>query len=61
LALLERYDKDGDEFLKHIVGVTGDENWVSYVNVETKEKSKQGMYTHSPKKKKKFKQTSACQ
>jgi hypothetical protein len=32
---LERYHKDGDEFLNHIVQVTGDETWVSFVNVET--------------------------
>jgi hypothetical protein len=31
---LERYDKDGDEFLSHILRVTG------YVTVETKEQSK---------------------
>jgi hypothetical protein len=34
---LERCHKDGDEFLNHIVRVTGDETWVSFVNVETKE------------------------
>jgi hypothetical protein len=32
----ERYHKDGNEFLSHIVRVTGDETWVSFVNVETK-------------------------
>jgi hypothetical protein len=37
LASLERYHKDGDEFLKYIVRVIGDETWVSYVNTETKE------------------------
>jgi hypothetical protein len=36
---LERCHKDGDEFLSHIVPVTGDETWVSFVNVETKEQS----------------------
>jgi hypothetical protein len=36
---LERYHKDGDEFLSHIVRVTGDEIWVSFVNVETKKQS----------------------
>jgi macrodomain Ter protein organizer (MatP/YcbG family) len=56
---LERYHKDGDEFLKHIVRVTGDETLVSFVNVETKEQPKQWMHTHSPNKLKKFKQTSA--
>jgi hypothetical protein len=35
LTLLEHYHKDGDEFLNHIV--TGDETWVSFVNVEIKE------------------------
>jgi hypothetical protein len=56
LTLLERYYKNGDEFLNHIVWVTGDETWVSSVNVETKEQSKQWMHTHSPNKPKKFKQ-----
>jgi hypothetical protein len=37
----ERYHKDGDEFLNHIVRVTGDKSWVSIVNVETNEQSKQ--------------------
>jgi hypothetical protein len=26
--------QDGDEFLNHIVRVTGNETWVSFVNVE---------------------------
>jgi hypothetical protein len=34
---LERYHKDGDEFLNLIVRVTDDETWVSFVNVGTKE------------------------
>jgi hypothetical protein len=51
---LERYDKDGDEFLNHIVRVTGDETWVSFVNVETKEQPKQRMHTRSPNKAKGF-------
>jgi hypothetical protein len=38
-----------------------DETWVSFVNVEIKEQSKQSMHTHSPNKPKKFKQTSTCQ
>jgi hypothetical protein len=59
LMLSERYHKDGNEFLRHIV--TGDEIWVSFVNVETKELSKQRMHTHSPNKQRKFKQmVSAC-
>jgi hypothetical protein len=33
---LERYHKDGDEFLNPIMQVTGDETWVSYLNVKTK-------------------------
>jgi hypothetical protein len=28
----------------------GDETWASFVNVETKEQSKQWMHTHSPNK-----------
>jgi hypothetical protein len=58
---LEWYHKDGDEFLNHIICVTGDEIWVSFVNVETNEQLKQWMHTHSPNKLKKFKQTSARQ
>jgi hypothetical protein len=38
---LQRYHKDSDEFLSHIIRVTGDETWVSFVNVEIKEQSKQ--------------------
>jgi acyl-CoA thioesterase len=53
------YHKDGDEFLTHIVRVTGDETSVSFVNVETKEQSRQWIHTHSLNKPKKFKQTSA--
>jgi hypothetical protein len=46
----------------HIVQVTGDETWVSFVNFETQMQSKQWMHTHSPNKLKKFKQPlSACQ
>jgi hypothetical protein len=47
LTLLERYHKDGDEFLSHIIGVTSDETWISFVNVETKEHSKPWMHTHA--------------
>jgi hypothetical protein len=39
-----------DEFLNHIIQVTGDETWVSFVNTETKEQSKQWMHTHSSNK-----------
>jgi hypothetical protein len=45
---LERHHRDGDEFLNHIA--TGDETWVTFVNVETKKQSKQWMYAHSPNK-----------
>jgi hypothetical protein len=53
------YHKYGDEFLNHIVRVTDDETWLSFLNVETKEQSKQWMHTHSPHKPKKFKEPSA--
>jgi hypothetical protein len=33
--------------------ITSDETWVSFVNGETKKKSKQWTYTHSPQKPKK--------
>jgi hypothetical protein len=55
VTFLERHHKNGDEFLNHIM--TGGETWVSCMNVETKEQSKQWMHIHSPKKQKKFKQT----
>jgi hypothetical protein len=58
---LERYHKDGNEYLNHIVRVTGEETSVPFLNVETKEQSMQWMHTHAPDKPKKFKQTSACQ
>jgi hypothetical protein len=58
LNFLERYHKDGDEFLNHIIRVTIGVTWASFVNVETKEQSKQWMHTHSPNKPKKFKQMS---
>jgi hypothetical protein len=37
LTFLERYHKDGDEFLNHVVRVIDDDTWVSLVNAETKE------------------------
>jgi macrodomain Ter protein organizer (MatP/YcbG family) len=63
LCFLEQYHKDGNEVLNHIVRVTGDGTWVSLVNVETKEQSAvKAVDRHkSPKKSRKFKQTSACQ
>jgi hypothetical protein len=33
--ILEQYHKGDYEFLNHIIRVTGDETWVSFVNVET--------------------------
>jgi uncharacterized damage-inducible protein DinB len=42
------------ELLNHII--TDDETWISFVNAETKEQSKQWMHTQSPNKPKKFKQ-----
>jgi hypothetical protein len=53
---LERYHKDGDEFLNHIVRGIDDETRVSFLNVETQEQSKKWTHTHSPKKPRKFKQ-----
>jgi hypothetical protein len=38
---LERYHKDGDEFLNHIVAISGDETWGSVMDTETEEQSKQ--------------------
>jgi hypothetical protein len=57
LTSLDRYHEDGYEFFSHILRVTGDETRVSFVNVETKEQSKQWMHTHSPDTPRKFKQT----
>jgi hypothetical protein len=47
---LERDHKDGDEFLIHTVQEAGGEIWVSFVNVETTEQSKQWMQAHPPSK-----------
>jgi hypothetical protein len=59
---LERYHKDGDGVPNHTVRITDDETWLSFVNVETKEQSKQWMHTHSQNKHKNFKQMlSPCQ
>jgi hypothetical protein len=41
LTFVDKYNKDGDEFLNHIVREACDEIWVSSVNAETKEQSKQ--------------------
>jgi hypothetical protein len=37
LTFLEQYCRNGDEFLNHIVRVTGDGTWFSFANAETKE------------------------
>jgi hypothetical protein len=34
---LQQYHKDGDEFLGHIVCVVGEETWVLFIDVESKE------------------------
>jgi hypothetical protein len=36
LTFSELHHEDGDEFLSHVARVTGDETWVSFLNVETK-------------------------
>jgi hypothetical protein len=51
---LEQYRKGDNEFLNHII--KDDEACDSFVNVETKEQSKQWMHTHSPSKLERFKQ-----
>jgi histone-lysine N-methyltransferase SETMAR len=55
LTFLQHYYDEGDKFLDKIV--TGDETWVKFVNVETKEQSQQWMHTHLPLKPRKFKQS----
>jgi hypothetical protein len=52
LTFSEWYHKNGDEFLSHIVRVTGNETWVSFVNFETKEQSN-SEYTHIHQKRRK--------
>jgi hypothetical protein len=42
---LAPYHRDGNAFLSHVVQVTDDETWVSFVNVEAKEQSKHWMHT----------------
>jgi hypothetical protein len=54
---LELYHKDWVEFRNDTVRVRGDENWISFVNVESKEQSKQWVYAHTPNKQEKFTQT----
>jgi histone-lysine N-methyltransferase SETMAR len=55
-TFLQYYDDEGDEFLDKIV--IGDETWVKFANVETKEQSRQWMHTHSLLKPRKLKQLS---
>jgi hypothetical protein len=57
LTFLQSYHDEGDEFLDKIV--TGDETWVKFVNVETKEQSRQWMHTHSTNKPRKLKKSLA--
>jgi histone-lysine N-methyltransferase SETMAR len=57
LTFLQRYHDEGDEFFDNVV--TGDETWVKFVNVETKEQYRQWMHTFSPNKPRKFKQSLA--
>jgi hypothetical protein len=55
LAFLERYHRDGDKFLDHIV--TEDETWVSHFTPESKCQSLEWHHPRSPSKPRKFKQT----
>ncbi|GFW83103.1 histone-lysine N-methyltransferase SETMAR [Trichonephila clavipes] len=43
---LDRYHKEGDQFLERIV--TGDETWVSHINPESKRQSMEWRHTNSP-------------
>jgi hypothetical protein len=58
-TFLERYHKAGDEFLSRIVRVTGDEIWVSFVNVETK--TVKTVVAHTFTKQAEKVQTNVCQ
>jgi hypothetical protein len=60
-TFLQQYHKGGNEFRSHIVRVLGNEMWVSFVNVETKEHSKAVDAHTFTKQAKKFKQMYACQ
>jgi DNA phosphorothioation-dependent restriction protein DptG len=46
LKFLERYHRDGDTFLDHIV--TGDETWVSHFTPESKRQSLEWHHPRSP-------------
>jgi hypothetical protein len=55
LTFLERYHRDGDKFLDHIVA--GDETWVFHFTPESKSQSLEWHHPRSPSKPRKFKQT----
>jgi hypothetical protein len=55
LKFLERYHRDGDNFLDHIV--TGHETWVSQFTPESKRQSLEWHHPRSPSKPRMFKQT----
>ncbi|GFV00446.1 histone-lysine N-methyltransferase SETMAR [Trichonephila clavipes] len=46
LDFLDRYHKEGDQFLESIV--TGDETWVSHITPESKRQSMEWRHTNSP-------------
>ena len=56
-SLLERYNREGDNFLNRII--TGDETWVHHYEPETKRQSMQWKHTSSPSSKKFKSQPSA--
>jgi hypothetical protein len=47
---LKQYHKNRDAFLNGAARVTGDGTWVSYRNVENKEKEKHWVHTYTPNK-----------
>ncbi|GFU71484.1 uncharacterized protein TNCV_1672801 [Trichonephila clavipes] len=46
LDFLDRYHKEGDQFLERIV--TRDETWVSHITPESKRQSMECRHTNSP-------------
>lgn len=54
LSFLEHNDKEGGEFLSHIV--TGDETWDASYTPETKRRSSEWHHSNSPRNARKFKQ-----
>jgi hypothetical protein len=58
LDFLRAIHPDIDETLNDILRGTGDENSVSFANVETKKQSRQLVHTYTPNNRKKFTQTS---